>query len=83
MKLEDFPEVNTTIAKNQPEYLPIPAYRYKGDDRGRIVFCWKPSWRERFELLFGGVLWHHVLTFNHPLQPQMLTTVKPEMPPHV
>jgi hypothetical protein len=31
--------------------------------------------------LFCGVLWHQVLTFNHPLQPQLLLTQKPEFLP--
>jgi hypothetical protein len=81
MQLIDFPEVTQVIAKDQPEYRPLPAYRYANDPQGRIVCCWKLTWRERFEVLFGGVVWHQILTFNKPLQPQLLATEKPIMLP--
>ena len=90
MKLIEFEEQTVVFAKDQPEYNPLPAYKYKDDDEGEIVFCWemnvKLGWRERFKILFSGVfsrhLWHHVLTFNQSLQPQRLTLEKPEMPKH-
>lgn len=77
MKLIDFPERNIIIAKNQPEYLPLPAYR---TDDGKVTCCWKLSLRERLILLFTGKLWHTILTFNNPLQPQLLSGKKPKMP---
>jgi hypothetical protein len=82
MKPIDFPETTLVIAKNQPQYLPLPSYRYERDDEGRVVFCWKLTWAERFAVLFGGLLWHQVLTFNRPLQPTLLSVDKPVMPPH-
>lgn len=78
MKLVEFPEQTTLIAKDQPEYLALPALRF-GDLEGRIACCWSLSWRERLRVLFTGVVWHQVLTFNHPLQPQKLTVEKPKM----
>ncbi len=80
MKLIEFPEQTTVYAKDQPEYLPLPAHRFAGDPQGRIACCWQLTWRERFTLLWRGVLWHQVLTFKQPLQPQLLTVEKPEMP---
>lgn len=80
MKISTFPEQSVVIAESQPEYLPLPAYRFKADPQGRIVCCWKPSFRERISLLFGGCIWHQILTFNQPLQPQLIGTEKPEMP---
>ena len=82
MKLVEFAEQTVVIAKNQPEYLPLPAYRYRSDPEGRIVCCWELTWRERFRVLFGAPIWHHVLTFNQLLQPQLLTLEKPQMPEH-
>jgi hypothetical protein len=81
MKLIHFPELNVVIAKDQPEYLPLPAHRFINDPQGRIVCCWKMTWRERLTVLFRGVVWHQVLTFNQPLQPQLLTIDKPTMTP--
>jgi hypothetical protein len=77
MKLIEFPEQTVIYAKDQPEYLPLPAHQFK-DVEGRIAFCWKLSFKERMKVLFTGVLWHQVLTFNQPLQPQMLDTEKPD-----
>lgn len=81
MQLIEFKEQTVIIAKDQPEYLPLPAHQFKNDPEGKIAFCWKLSWHERFEVLCHGVLWHQVLTFHSPLQPQMLGTKKPEMKP--
>lgn len=80
MNLIPFPEQTVVIAKAQPKYLPLPAYRFSNDPQGRIVCCWALTWRERLILLLTGKVWHQVLTFNQPLQPQLLTVDKPEMP---
>ena len=79
MKPVSFKESNLTFAEDQPEYLPLPAYCAAN---GKVVTCWKLSWRERIKLLFSGRLWLSLLTFNHPLQPVMLSADKPEdVPP--
>jgi len=78
MELIEFSEQTVVIAKDQPEYLPLPAHQFN-DDEGRIAFCWKMTWAERINVFFTGKLWHQVLTFNKPLQPQMLGTSKPDM----
>lgn len=74
MKPVTFKEHNVVFAKDQPEYKPLPAYR---DEDGRIICCWKLTFKERFKLLLTGNLWHNVMTFNHPLQPQYLTVTTP------
>lgn len=80
MDLVEFPEQTLVIAKNQPQYRPLPAYRKPQDPEGRVICCWSLTWRERLRLLFTGRIWHHILTFNGPLQPQLLELDKPEMP---
>jgi hypothetical protein len=79
MVLVEFPEQTIVVAKDQPEYLPLPAYRHANDAQGRLVCCWRIGWKHRFRLLFTGTVWHQVLTFNQPLQPQLLSVEKPEM----
>ncbi len=79
MKLEYFPEHNIVFAKDQPEYDPLPARVFKNDPQGRVVFCWGLSWRERLAVFFTGKIWHQVLTFHRPLQPQLATVNKPRM----
>ena len=80
MELIEFPEQNVIYAKDQPEYRPLPAHRYVADPSGTIVCCWRLTWRERLRVLFGGVIWHSILTFHQQLQPQLLTVEKPVMP---
>lgn len=76
MTLIEFPEQTVVIAKDQPEYNPLPAYQYN-DKEGTIVCCWKLSFKERIKLLFTGKLWHHILTFHQSLQPQLLQVNSP------
>ena len=78
MTLIEFSEQTIIIAKDQPQYQPLPAHRFN-DETGRIACCWKLTWRERLSVLFSGVIWHQILTFNQSLQPQLLTVEKPEM----
>ncbi len=70
----DFPERNLIIAEHQPEYIPIPAHVSRD---GTATFCWELSDEELEILLKTKKLWHQVLTFNSPLQPQMLMVEKP------
>jgi len=74
MKPIKFKEANLILAENQPEYLPLPAWR--GND-GTVISCWRFSWRERFKLFINGKIWMRVLTFNKPLQPQRLDVDRP------
>ena len=74
MKAIEFSEANTVFAKNQPEYLQLPAYR---SPEGVVVTCYQLTWKERFAILFGGKIWLSLLTFNKPLQPQRITVEKP------
>jgi hypothetical protein len=75
----EFPEQTVVIAKDQPQYLPLPAHVYAGDQDRRVTFCWKLTPDELVELNRTGLLWHTVMTFGDPLQPQMLSVDKPVM----
>jgi hypothetical protein len=77
-----FAEQTVVIAKDQPEYRPMPAYRYENDNCGRIVFCWKLCLIDRLKVLFTGVVWQQQMTFNGPIQPALLLVDKPSMPMH-
>ena len=76
MKQISFKEQNTVIAKNQPEYTPLPAY-YGAEKEGEVISCWGLSLRERLTLLLTGRIWLRILTFNRPLQPQLLQIERP------
>lgn len=77
-QLIEFAEQTVVIAKDQPEYRPLPAHQHR-DNCGTITCCWKLNWPARIKVLFTGKIWHSVMTFNQPLQPQLMVIDKPEM----
>lgn len=79
MRTVSFEEQTLVIAEQQHDYIPLPAHVFADDPHGRIVCCWKMTWRDRLRTLFTGLIWHQVLTFGGQLQPQRLSTEKPDM----
>ena len=78
MRPIQFLEANCVLAKNQPEYVSIPAYKTKN---GKVITKWRLTFKERIKLLFGQKLWITVLTFNKPFQPISLNIYcPPEVP---
>lgn len=63
-------------AKDQPEYLALPAWNGPG---GKRVMRWKLSWKERWQVFLGGSIWTTILTFNRALQPIKIETACPLM----
>lgn len=78
MKPIEFPEQTTIVAKDQPEYLPLPAYVDPGP-RGEVVFCMGLSFKERVILLFTGKLWCSLMCFHKPVTPSFFTVKKSEI----
>ena len=74
MEVVKFNECNVTYAQDQPEYLPLPAFRSK---EGEVVSCWSLSFFDRLKVLLTGKIWLSVLTFNRQLQPLLMGTTKP------
>jgi len=74
MKPIEFKERNVVYAKDQPEYLSLPAHRMED---GEVITCWKLTLRERLKVLFTGRFWICLLTFNQPLQPVRPDVNKP------
>lgn len=72
----EFPEHNTVFAKDQPEYLPLPAHLVD-EPEGRAITCWKLTWPERIKVLLHGKFWFSQMTFKHPLQPQLPSVTSP------
>jgi len=63
--------VFVVIAKNQPEYLPLPAIT----DGRYVITKWRMSWRERLSCVFRGHLHLAIKTFGNPLQPIKLSVM--------
>lgn len=69
-----FEGANVTYAKDQPEYLPLPAY--KSID-GIVTTCWELTPEERIEILETGCVYLQQMTFNQPLQPVKISLENP------
>ncbi len=69
MKPVKFKGHNVVIAEDQPEYLPLPAWRDNINVTGTVVTCWKLSFTERLRVLFFGNIWLSMMTFRKPVTP--------------
>ena len=87
MQAVQFSEANTIIAENQKEYTPLPAFigpvpMYLAEGQTVPVmgatFCMKLTPTELEQVKETGCIWHTVLTFGQPLQPQSMTVEKPD-----
>ncbi len=79
MRPIEFAQQTDVIAKDQPQYQPLPVFYGPGPDF-EAISCWKLTWRERFKLLFSGILWNRQMTWGHPFQPVVLEVEHPWPP---
>ncbi len=77
MEIIEFEEQNIVYAEDQPEYLPMPAYRDPHDVKGTVICCWKLTEEEKKKVMETGVIWQSMLTFHDTLQPQLLSVDTP------
>lgn len=68
MKAIEFEQQSIVVAKNQPEYEPLPMKISVHSD-GLAACCYKLTFRERIKLLFTGKLWIETLTFHRGITP--------------
>jgi hypothetical protein len=71
MKPTDFPGHNVVFAKDQPEYLPLPAHRTSD---GEVTSCWELTEEELQEVMRTRRIYVTQHTFNRPLQPLLLSS---------
>lgn len=67
-----FPQANAVIAKDQPEYLPLPSHA--SPNRKVITSCWELTDDELETVLMTRRIFVSQLTFAQPLQPLVLQT---------
>lgn len=72
----EFQQQTVVFAKDQPEYLPLPAHVSADSE---VTSCWGMTWRERLRVLVTGRIYFTNLTFRGPLQPQRVS-VHPPVP---
>lgn len=66
----------TVIAKNQPEYIPLPAII--SGDRDMVTTRWSLSLVERLRILITGSLYHQQMVFGGKAQPIKMSVVAPK-----
>ena len=60
--------------EGQSEYMPLPAHK---DENGVVLTCWKLSPEDMQRIQETGVIWLEMLTFDEPLMPVRLDSIKP------
>lgn len=63
MKPVEFPGVNVVFAKDQPEYMPLPAMKIPNDPQGLIITKWQLSPEELERVKETGTIHLSMLTF--------------------
>jgi hypothetical protein len=69
----EFPEQTVIWAKDQPPYLPLPAFTSDTE----TISLWRLTWLERFHILLTGRLWLRQMNFGKRLQPQAPSVASP------
>jgi len=77
MKVIKFKECNVNFAENQEEYKTLPAFH--DSKNGIVVSCYKLSLKDLIKVAFTRKIWLGIMTFNKPLQPQLMSVDKYEL----
>jgi|ERR1044072_1026225 hypothetical protein len=87
MKAIDFPQQNEVIAKDQPEYIPLPAFlniqqvRFNDGTEGPAVIdltcCFQLSPEEVAQVIATGKIWYTQVVNNQSMQPIHMSVVNP------
>ena len=75
MKNVKFNGWNVVYGEGQPGYLPLHAQKIDNV----TITCYRLSLKERFKILFTGLLWFGIMNFGRPLQPQLPAVDKEDL----
>jgi hypothetical protein len=73
----EFPEANVVLAKDQPDYAPLPVFLDRTDPALPMTACFELSEAEKEEIARTGKLYYTQLTFGRAFQPVRLSTANP------
>jgi len=73
----EFPEQTIVLAKDQPEYSPLPVHIGSEAEGTPMTACFKLSAEELAEINETGIIWVGQLTFGKLLQPIRVSTKNP------
>lgn len=74
-------ELEVVFAKDQPEYLPLPALVRSDSPDRPVTSRWRLTYQEREKIANGADVVLTLLTFGDPLQPITLEVLDREEPP--
>ena len=77
MKAINFKECNVNFAGNQKEYKNLPAFY--DSKNGIVISCYKLTFKDLMKVIFTRKIWLGVMTFNKPLQPQLMSIYKSKL----
>ena len=77
MKAIEFPQANEILAKDQPQYQPLPVHIDTTDPSTPFTVCFELSDEEINEIVRTRKLWHTQVTFGQRFHPIMMTTQNP------
>lgn len=77
MEAIEFKQQTNILAKDQPEYQPLPVHINTEDPMTPMTCCFKLSEQELKEIVETGVLWFTQSTFGQPFQPVRMSTQNP------
>lgn len=81
MKPVEFKHQNVVFAKDQPQYLPLPALKLD-DQGGTVISCWKMSFKDRLKMLITGKVWLSLMSLDEPLTPSYMAVNRKEVFSH-
>lgn len=73
----EFPEQTLVLAKDQPEYIPLPVHIDPDDTMFPVTACFKLNEQELKEVAETGMLWLTQCTFGRNFHPVRISTAKP------
>ena len=79
--LKGFEEYEIVLAKDQPQYMPLPVVISEGEEV-RMISRWEFSELEKEQIAEGGSLILEQLTFGNRYQPTALSILSKEKDPN-
>ena len=68
------------IARDQPEYLPLPAIQIQIGEAFGLLTRWRPTDEERAALANGADIWLEMMTGGEAMQPVRISVECPIVP---
>jgi hypothetical protein len=73
----EFPQQTIVLAKDQPQYTPLPVHVGTEQEGFPMTACFELVDEEVAEIIATRKLWYTQITFGHPFQPVQLSTQNP------